>query len=147
MRTTGGKSHWHCDDCGAIGYLTIPNQEAAVLENIMTNTLEHLAKEGREPVPHSPELLLRMRRLWYVLALGLLASGCSGDEPVGRQFEHPLPRSRVAAQWISSDPLGGAPCSVPQHQVYGESHPRLHPLCPRDATFRLILAGPSLQHP
>ena len=48
VRTIAGGSYWKCDLCGEIGYATVANHEAAVLENLMGNTLDQLTKEGRE---------------------------------------------------------------------------------------------------
>ena len=48
VRTISDRSYWKCDVCLAIGYATIRNHEAAVLETIMGNTLDQLTKEGRK---------------------------------------------------------------------------------------------------
>ena len=46
-RAKGGKLYWRCDGCGAVGYDTTNNHDAAIQENLLGNTLDQLTKEGR----------------------------------------------------------------------------------------------------
>ena len=48
VRSSGYRICWRCSLYGAIGRDSIENREAAILENLMGNTLEQLAAEGRE---------------------------------------------------------------------------------------------------
>ena len=47
VRTIGDKACWRCDVCAAVGYMTIANHEAAVLENLLGRELDQLTSEGR----------------------------------------------------------------------------------------------------
>ena len=48
VRTIGGQNYWRCGECGAIGYMTNPNHDTAIAENLAGPTLDQLAKEGRK---------------------------------------------------------------------------------------------------
>ena len=47
-RTRGYRMYWRCSLCGAVGRDSIENREAAILENLMGNTLDQLTREGRK---------------------------------------------------------------------------------------------------